>query len=172
MNKSTSENDILRFIRPMNAKILEYPEIYNFKTIEELINPYGIVVLLYLIEENFGHWVCLFKSHNNKIEFFDPYGVFPDDELNFGSEVYKLNKKNVDRWLTRLLLNYMNNGNKVDYNEYQFQKFSKNIATCGRHCAFRIINKNISIDKYKKLMDELKKASGLSYDEIVTLLMH
>ena len=60
-------------------KVVIYPDLVNYNSIEELLEPFGAVIILYLMDTDTGHWVTLFRYPNsNKIEFFDPYGRKPD----------------------------------------------------------------------------------------------
>lgn len=45
-----------------------------------------------------------------------------------------------------------------------------NINTCGRHCAMRLILKDLSMDDYQNFMNTLKTKYHKSPDEIVTIL--
>ena len=82
MNISLSSDDILKAL-DSKVKIIQYPDISKYKTIDNLLAPYNRVVILYLTTKNYGHWVCIFKNKNNQIEFFDSYGIKPDNELKF-----------------------------------------------------------------------------------------
>lgn len=115
---------------------------------------------------NYGHWCCVMK-HNDRIEFFDPYGdALPDDEFKYiPKQFQKVSKQNYP-YLTNLLYK---SGMPVEYNNYKYQKKGGNIKTCGRHCVFRILNKDLKLDQYNKLIKMLSKKFKMPSDKIVTL---
>jgi hypothetical protein len=118
---------------------------------------------LYLTEDrNTGHWVCLIKK-DNEIEFFDPYGEKPDDQLKWvgAAKRFELDQ---DRPLLSKLLR--ESGYKVIYNKYPFQKDKNDINTCGRHCVSRLLFKDLSLPQYAEMI----RKSGLSPDEFVSRL--
>lgn len=57
----------------------------------------------------------------------------------------------------------------IEYNNYKYQKRGRDIKTCGRHCTFRLLNKDLKLDEYNELMKHLKQKLRMDYDEIVTL---
>jgi hypothetical protein len=65
--------------------------------------------------------------------------------------------------LTALLIN---SPYTIHYNDHPLQVESDNVATCGRHCVIRAINKKMDIDEYFKWLNNLK----FSPDEAVTML--
>ena len=91
----------------------------------------------------------------------------PDEELNFISTNMRKQLNEDQPHLTTLLYESQYN---IDYNEYKFQKHGKDIKTCGRHAAMRLVFRHLSLDDYKQLLDFLCKILKMNYDEIVTLL--
>lgn len=170
IQKPLSGNDIMRILN-FRTKVILYPEIINYSTIEELLSPYGCVVILYMQDKTnnsyFGHWCCLFQIEGtNKLEFFDPMGIFCDDELDM-----KMNEQfRIQNGLQYPLLTYLlfNNRHKykLTYNQYKFQKRNENINTCGRHCCVRLLNKDKTLKEYKKYIDSF----NIMPDITVTLL--
>jgi hypothetical protein len=145
-----------------NIKIIMYPDLKYYNNLDELLNPYGAFVILYLAKENFGHWCCVIRIDNQTIEFFDPYGTFPDDELKYIPEHFRNKSGQYYPLLTWLL--YNSRYPKLTYNEYQFQKKSDTIQTCGRHCIARILFKNLPLKKYVQLF------KNTNPDDIVTFI--
>jgi len=150
------------------VKIITYPELIKFNNIEELLYPYGRVIILYLQKENYGHWTCIFYQGKGKkrIEHFDSYGYFPDDELNFAIDPYFRKVNNMEYPLLTLLLNEAYNRYDMTFNQYKFQKKKKDISTCGRHCIVRLWYSDIELDEYKDMMF----STELTPDELVTML--
>lgn len=149
MNYSLSNGDINKLLDG-KCNIMSYDQLNNYNNIDSAMGKYGALVLLYQTKQNYGHWCCVFKRNNDTIEFFDPYGLFPDDELEFVPN----NMRNVlgedYPHLTWLL--YNSGYKKIDYNSKQLQKFKEDVNTCGRHCVVRIMMRNLSIDEYIKFL--------------------
>ena len=111
------------------------------------------IVILYETRKHYGHWCCLFRNNKNNIEFFDSYGIFPDDELKYATKSFR--KKNNMMWphLTYLLLSCPY---KIEYNNHKFQKMSRKISTCGRWCLIRCLLSAVDIDNFYKLFKKYK----------------
>lgn len=146
MEISLSESDIQK-ICGCPVPILSYLQLKNYKTIEQVLNnPLKAVVLLYEWKKNYGHWVLLFQSRINRIEFFDSYGYKPDDESEWIPKAYwKWN------YLSQLLADASENGWEIEYNNYILQnRDNKSIATCGRWVGMRLRLKNWDLDSFAK----------------------
>ena len=158
-----SDKQVLKIVNG-RANIILYPDLIYYNDIDEILNPYGSCFLLFEIEPSYGHWCCIFKKEN-KLEFFNSYGGFPDDSLKYIPDDFKDISNQNYPYLTRLLLksNY-----DIYYNQFKFQKSKSDITTCGRHCAFRLLFKDMKIEKYKEFMDILCKYFKLDPDELVT----
>lgn len=146
-----------------NTKIVLYPDLYKYKNIDELLYPNDHIFLLYEYKPKYGHWVLLFKQ-GNKIEHFDSYGYKPDEEFEFIPKKFRERNKMAYAKLNELLLG---SGKEIEYNNFELQRESKRISTCGRWGLSRLMFKDMNIDEFKKLMDYLKEKTGLNYDEIV-----
>jgi hypothetical protein len=161
-----SNFDILQKINN-KANIVLYPNLHKYKTIDEILGPYEACILLFEAKPKYGHWVCIFKRNNKTIEFFNPYGGYPDDSLLFINDEFR-KKSNQEYPILSLLL--LNSPYDLTYNEFKFQKKNQNIKTCGRHCIVRLLFRNLDLYKYHDMLEYLKKELNMSYDEIVTLL--
>jgi hypothetical protein len=159
--KPFSGEDILN-ITDNQTKIITYPELYNFKTIDDVFKPYDSVVILYETKPNYGHWVCLLK-HGNKIEFFDPYGFFIDDQLEFINKKFRKQNNEDFPILSKMLLD---SKYKIVYSKAKLQKYSGDISSCGRHVTFRIVMRDLPLNEYVKLL----KHNKYDPDMIVTYL--
>ena len=162
---SLSNYEVLELING-KANLIQYPELATKNNIDEILHPYGACIILYLTRKNYGHWCCLFrfKDDPNLLEFFDPYGLFVDDELNFkmNENFRKINNQDYPH-LTHLL--YIS-PYKISYNQYKFQKKLKGVATCGRHTSMRLLLRDLPLDNYKKFMT----STNYTPDELVTML--
>lgn len=154
-----------------DVKILKYNELLNYESIDDILTSnYDFMILLYEIEPNIGHWVCMMR-YDNIIEYFCSYGTYPSACLLWIDE--SMNKElNQDY---RVLLNLLNNS-KLDiiYNPIRYQEMNDDIATCGRHCISRILmmkKNSFNLNDYYKFMKMLKDKQNMSYDEIVSFLV-
>jgi len=167
VDRPLSSKDIKKILNN-KVKIILYPEIVNYYSIDELLNPYDCVIILYMQNEItggfWGHWCCIFKIKNDTIEFFDPYGTFVDDELNYDIDSHFRKENGLEYPLLSYLLFYTGDKYKLTYNEYKFQGIDT--ATCGRHCCNRLLNKNLTLKQYKNKMDNSK----INYDILVTII--
>lgn len=159
-NIGLSNSDLSELVQG-KANIVIYSQIFDYKTIDELLYPYDCCFLLYETRPKWGHWCVIFKRTPNNIEFFDPYGTFIDDQLDFINKNFRKISKQSYPYLTYLLYN---SPYKIEYNQYKFQKKGNNIKTCGRWCVCRLWYKYLSLEKFRKLF---KNSYG---DEIVTYL--
>lgn len=162
MKKSLSDVEIINFL-DNKTKILTYPELTKYETLDELLYPYDNVIILYLTGKNYGHWTCLFKLNNNNVEFFDPYAMKPDEELKLIPLHFRKINNQLFPHLSHLLYN---SKYTIHYNDYPLQEYVNDVNTCGRHCIVRLLFKNMSIDNYIKIMISQK----INPDKIVTYL--
>lgn len=170
MDRLLTPKDVSNIVGfPIN--VLLYDDFKNFDNIEDAFIEHknGCIpikrngcLMLYRFGENFGHWCSLSKDRNGNLTFFDPYGQFIDDCLDYTPINYK-------GYLSKLLYKYVCKGGKVEYNNDKLQKLSNNIATCGRWCGFYLRFHNIPIDIFGDIFDEYKK-KGYNLDEIIVKL--
>ena len=159
-----SGDDIIKCTKN-RSNVITYPDLNNMHSIEEAFNGKNSLVILYLQQPNYGHWVCLNKLPNNIIEFFDPYGFFPDSQLKY-TKAYM--RKQLEQELPKLSELLKKTKYKLSYNEHQFQKKKEGIYTCGRHCCVRINNSHKQLHEYKQSFDKLSKYGNP--DKIVSIL--
>jgi hypothetical protein len=145
-------------------RIISYPELLKARSIDDVLDEKGRLMLLYLTEDqNTGHWVCLLKRKGEAVlEYFDPYGGYgpdgeskwltPDELEEFGQDTKQLSK------LIRA------SPYKLVVNKTAFQKDRTDNNTCGRHCLTRLYMKHLSLPDYTKLV----KGSGVSPDDFVS----
>lgn len=152
MNKSLSDIEISEAL-DNNCKVITYIELSKYKNIDQLLSNKKYIIILYETMQNYGHWCCLFKTNKDTIEFFDSYGVLPDDELKYAYKFFRKKNNMILPHLTFLLLFCPY---KVEYNNYKFQKKGPNIATCGRWCIVRCLFSDYNIDEFYKLFKKYK----------------
>ena len=95
------------------------------------------------------------------VEFFDPYGKFIDDQLEYIPVNFRKISNQDYPHLTALLYNSKYN---LSYNQYPFQKLKDNIKTCGRWTALRIMFRDMPLDDFAKLFNNSDS------DNLATLL--
>ncbi len=154
VSKSLSEEDIRQYLKG-KTKVISYTDIHKYKTIDDLLSPYDNVFLLYLTKPYYGHWTLIFKYPNkDEIHFFDSYGYKPDTEFKFVKNMeFRKKSKQIYHYLVKLLLDAYGKY-KISYNNYQLQSHSspsRKIATCGRWCIARWINKNMDEHQFYEL---------------------
>jgi hypothetical protein len=165
-NIALSNKDISQLLHG-KAKIVLYTELHDYDNIDQILGANGACVLLFEAKPRYGHWVCIFKIDNNTLEFFNPYGGWPDDTL------CKINinfRKKTHQYYPYLSLLMMNSRYELTYNEFAFQEKNGDIKTCGRHCVVRLMYRYLKLHEYVDLLNRLAKKFGINYDAIVTLL--
>lgn len=153
MDKLLSNHDVEKIIGK-DINVLRYNELENYDSIDDLfINDCCLILYPSFNSEYNGHWTILTRN-NDEITFFDPYGEFIDDQRG------PIN----DPYLTRLVLDHMEEGGKAQYNDDQLQELKKGINTCGRWCGlWGRCHKYINIDDFCK---RLLKMDNL--DQLIT----
>ena len=162
MDYSLSDSDLRESI---DANIVSYSDIKNYKTIDELLGDNGKCFILYETKKNMGHWTCLYK-YKDTIFFFDPYGNNFDLQLKFIPKQINTALGQDHKHLIELLYN---SPYKVEFNEYKLQKLGRGINTCGRWCLVRLQNPSISVSNFKNLFSK-KRLGNIKPDEMIVLL--
>lgn len=161
-----SDKEVLKLIDG-KANLILYPDLHKYNTIDEILEPYGACILLFEARPKYGHWCCIFKVNNKLLEFFNPYGGYPDDSLEYIPMHFRLISNQYYPYLSILMYN---SPYELSYNEHKFQKHGKNIKTCGRWCAIRLVFRNLSLDEFNELIKLLTKKLNVDSDKLVTLL--
>ncbi len=169
MNQALSNFDIYK-IFDNKVKIYTYNELTKFKTLDDAFYPFNIIFLLFETSRNFGHWCVICKKGNRekeKIYFFDPYGIFPDQQLKFTKFLFRKYNNMILPYLTILLLKSNKN---IEYNEHVLQNINnKSIATCGKWCCwFALLYKNVSIDSFARFF----KSRKYTPDEYISMITY
>lgn len=160
-----SDKNIIDLLRG-RVNIVLYPNLHTYDSIDQVLGPHGACVLLFEAKQNYGHWCAIIKLDANTIEFFNPYGGYPDDSLQYIPYHFAEVSNQLVPYLSILLDKSPYN---LTYNEFQFQKKAPHIRTCGRHCVFRIINRDFSLYEYYELLNDLCSKLGTDYDGVVTI---
>lgn len=147
-----SDKDFERFFSDAASNITKYSDLDGIGHIDALLPTDGYKIILIESTKNSGHWTCLIRIKGNLI-FFDSYGIYPDDELNFVSRMTNRllgNKYNVIRGLMK------SSGLKTQYSKTKYQKEGGHINTCGRWVCIAInmlFQHQYSLPEMKRILD-------------------
>lgn len=161
---SLSNEDVMKLLNGKSNLVL-YPDIINYNNIDELLGKYGACIILYLTEENYGHWCCIFRD-KDVIQFFDSYGEMVDNALNYAMDPYFKKKGGMDLPLLTSLLLDAYDKYEIRFNNFKFQEDKKDINTCGRFCVVRLWLRNLNEYEFKDFMYSTKYKP----DELVAIL--
>ena len=162
IRKPLSDSD-LKHILGSETRIITYPQLANYRTIEELLpKSYDFCIILLLESPQSGHW-CALLRYSNTFEWFDSYGFPVDYDLS--------------HWLTPLqrlklgeskkYLSYLLQGRNYIYNNQQMRP---NVNTCGDHVAYRCYKfktAGYNLKDYQQHVYNACKVNGLTPDELV-----
>jgi len=167
------DDDIRKYFP--NAKILKYSELKNYNNITELLpKPKTFFFLLYERTPNVGHWVVVLRYKDNgidTIEFFCSYGSKIDAPLSWTPIGMRIQLGEDKPYLSMLL---DKSPFRVIYNPVQYQSKRSKIATCGAYTTLRVaelMRHNTTLDEFTEMLQDVKEATGLNYDEIVANLV-
>jgi hypothetical protein len=163
MNKMLSGTDIKALLGD-NIKIIRFSDLYKYNSLNELLPKKNSFVVIFLETEDYyrGHWVALFR-YNSSFEFYDSYGLTEKQDYSLVPNSTK-KKLNEDNYLKNLFKN-----NLVIENTKDFQKWDKNVNTCGRWVIIRIFLflKGYDLKHFIKQIDLLMQLYKFkSYDEL------
>jgi hypothetical protein len=150
--KSFSGEDVYRLCEK-KVVVRRYRELAKFPTLSKAMGAYGAMIVLYETREGYGHWCAVFEVDRNTVEFFDPYGLAPDQELNFISPEFAEQSAQYP-YLSQLLQKskYRN----ILYNQKKLQELKSDTNTCGRWCGLRICLRKIPLHKFITLFEKQK----------------
>ena len=164
IRKPSSDSDLKHILG--DCKILTYPQLANYRSIEELLpRAYDFVIILLLESPQSGHWTSLIR-YGSQIEYFDSYGFPVDYDLT--------------HWLTPLqrlklgeskkYLSYLLQGRNYIYNKVESQQMRPNVNTCGDHVAYscyKFKTASFNLKDYQQHVYNSCKVNGLTPDELV-----
>lgn len=162
-----SGSDIMR-MTDGKTKIISYEQLEHINSLEELLHPYGAVIILYQTSANHGHWVVVLDKGNKQIEFYDPYGIKPDEELNIDNAYHlRIHGGRLTPHFSALILK---GGFSVEYNKERLQRVLAHVNTCGRYCVLRVIFRSLSLKEFNKLLTGNKHYTPDFWVSALTLL--
>jgi hypothetical protein len=169
----TSKRDLL-YMLDNKVKIVTYEELDNYKTLEELLEPWQAVIILYENHENaeIGHWVTIFKmpgANNKMLEYFDSYGSFVDQPVSeWNKQAKRLHEPNrIEPKLIELILESPYKDN-VEWNEQEFQSSEIAVDTCGLWAVIRLKNNILNENGFKKKWYDIPASMNVLPDLVVS----
>ena len=173
--KPTSGND-LKYMTGGDVNIIAYEELLNYNSLEDLLGDNGAAIILYPNpgKINIGHWCCIFLQPGTfpqACQFFDSYGVCVDEELDdYNKDKSNIHKrKKLPPKLIELLLDTPY-ADHFFYNEYPLQSLEVATNTCGLWCVWRLKNRSLTEDQFKKLFYDIPANSRISPDLAISRL--
>jgi hypothetical protein len=173
--KKALSDDELKLILGKDLKLIMYPDLSKYNSIDELLpRPIDYCIILIIEDENKyrieGHWTALLK-YDGVYEFFDPYGNPPDYDL-----VHWMDKTTRARLNeSKTYLKYLLRGKTYTFNRTKYEVLRKGVNTCGSHCAYRIYKfkkEGFTLQEYQEHMINLSKTYGLTYDALVAAFVN
>jgi hypothetical protein len=161
-----SDKELMNMVHG-KANLLLYPNLHEYKSIDDVLGDYGACFILFAAKPNYGHWTLIFRQQPGLIEFFNSYGGLPDDSLDYISMEYRKVSNQFHTYLSALM---KKSPYELSYNEFQFQSKAKDIKTCGRWCGTRLLQRYKTIYEFKDYIDEECEKLDLDPDQLVTLL--
>lgn len=143
MNKQDIKN-ILRQVNLNDIPVLLYQEI---RQLENMIFLYDGPTM--------GHWCCLL-DHGNGWEFFDPEGIFVDEEFKFQNVTKR-------KHILSILMGTADEMNPKLYFDYNNKNFQRSGNTCGLWCIFRMIHKNLGCEQFLKSFRNVRSEDIANY---------
>lgn len=144
------------------VKIMVYRDLVPLKTLEQAFGDYDCICLLYETQPHFGHWVGIIRHvDEHKIEFFDPYGYAPDEEIDFVPEDFRAESGQDFPHLTQLMVD---SDYRLVHNPIEIQKHGDDISSCGRHVLLRCMMKEMPLTQYVEFVHSTDEVP----DDVVT----
>lgn len=166
---SLNEKNIKKILGK-NIKIIEYSQLKYINNIDDIFDDEGRCILFFATESNtIGHWECLIKQ-DNRILFFDSYGLGIDKCKNYVSKKLLIKLNEYPNYLTDIL---NKSGYNIFHNAVRYQKMEGDITTCGRHCCLRLLNEKMNGLQYRQFMNSLINFTNTTnYDQAVSKYLY
>ena len=166
-DESVSINELIDTIGQNNAKVIKYSDLASYASLEALFSSVPNIVIYFPIEtETQGHFVAMLHyPEMNLVNYFCPYGLSVEGDIQ-QSRVLRHANPATRLLLPRMVDDFKARGGKFTESLIPIQEMSDAVATCGKHCFFRIMFREIvEPDAYARFLNY----HNLTPDEIVTL---
>ena len=152
-------------------KVIKYSDLEKYNDINQVIpESKGYRIILVETKNSTGHYCCLLKYNDRIFEWYDSYGMKPDQEFEFISPKMQEILDEKIHILSFMLNKLKKEGGNYFYNKVKFQEMRPNINTCGRWCCFRIfcfMKHNMDLGHFQTFMETAKNKYQLPYDVLV-----
>jgi hypothetical protein len=152
-------------------KIMVYSQLNDYPNMFLLL-PIKVCACFILLRtsDSSGHWTVICRN-DDKIYYFDSYGVKPDGELSHISPKIRYELDESNKALTRLIKT-IPKWMTFEWNNVEFQKFGPGINTCGKHCYVftRCVFDGMTLHEYQARLGMLKHEYKCPYDNLICLL--
>ena len=150
---------VMKMAMRHGLKSIDYEKIISMRSLRQVLPKPTSGVLIFFTDhakpnKPIGHFCLLYRTPRTGVVFFDPLGHSLHDILNI--------THNRKRLLS--MLNSLSSG--FHQNRIPYQRQSKEVQTCGRHCITRWNAATLKAKEYNSLMH----LPGMSPDDVVTLL--
>lgn len=166
-NISLSDKDVLKIVDG-KANFISYDELQYVKHIDELLEPYGSCIVLYLTKPSYGHFVSLnlVGPDENLLEAFDSYGYVPDDEL-LDFDIDPKMRQQLGEDFPYLLKLMYDSDYDLSFNEHKLQARKNDIKTCGYWAGTRALLKHLPLEEFVDIFQNNKLGTP---DQIVVAI--
>jgi hypothetical protein len=170
-----SNEDIYKVVGSVN--IIPYPDFQKYQSLHQCFgNKDKIVIFFETTSSTVGHWQCMMKSTHQSsngvkimFHFWDSYGLAPSKDKSYIEKATLIRLKEFKPYLPQLIDDVLLHNIDVDYNTIDYQSWTKNVNTCGRHICTRMLHNDKSEDEYYDYLTQYMKDKNLSnFDEAVT----
>lgn len=174
-----SVDTMMDYLEKKNMNLVFLYDTNDAVSLDKIFRGKPYVVLFVATKSRYnGHYVGMVKDDDNKrIYFFDSYGM----SLSFLLGQFAGGKQHDYVQSTNILHLIKKGGYTLVCNKTDFQKFDKNVATCGRFVLmflilYRIITKQcglvFSFPMMKLIMNLLQTKLKMNYDEIASYFIN
>lgn len=145
------------------VNIMTYAEAIAKGDINAVLGEHKAAIILFEIEDGYGHWVAVFEVSPTMCEWFDSYGLAPEEELTLIPAQFRREHGQTEAQLVPMIDRQYK---ELIYNSKPFQSNAKEMSTCGRWCAMRIQLRKLSLKSFQNMFLGQK----LAPDQYITLM--
>lgn len=165
---ATLDAELVTRLAGPKARFIDYPILERVDNLDQLFDrKHQSVVLFYRHQINDrdveGHYSAILK-HPNTFEFFDSYGMKPDDIIIRKSVQDRTNTGQPFNSLSRL---FYNASKPIEYNEIRFQSLDPKISTCGFYTAIRCRFGDVPLKDFQNILKNTCQQFGIKPDDFI-----
>jgi YesN/AraC family two-component response regulator len=166
--------DDIKKILGRDVKIIKYPDFGSVDSIFDAFINNECVIFFETVSQMVGHWECMFYNPNIKtIQFFDSYGLPPDNAEKFLRQNTRITLKENTPYLKKLLNKAQDSGYNCIYSNFKYQEMIGDIETCGKWSSIRLKNKNMNDDEFYNYITGIKTQNNLpTYDDTISFIVY